>query len=225
MGINLSSIISNHRKLLGQLSMYYQYWGEMKTEDPQGPLVSRSSLLSRAPWLSKRLSKQPRGVLKNGSGAYLLTCTHIVCLSHMNKTIGAHVCNPISQEIGTQGTAVLDHPPLCSKLETSLGQMKPFLKRKEKRGERKEGKKGRWKMGFWGCSPFAFEIFLSPVCYWTKLKIFRGKKMTCVLLEHVKLPPPTTSAWQIPCTYCSVNNFREPGPASSFTESLWKGLS
>lgn len=44
------------------------------------------------------------------------------------------------------------------------------------------------------------------------------------LADHVKLRP-TTSAWHIPCTYCSVNNFREPDPARSFTQSLWKGLS
>jgi hypothetical protein len=55
-------------------------------------------------------------------------------------------------------------------------------------------------------------------------KIFQEKKKVLILADYVKLCP-TTGPWHIPCTYCSVNNLREPDPARSFTESLWKGLS
>lgn len=47
------------------------------------------------------------------------------------------VC-PSSQEVETERTEVVDHPPLYSKFEASLGYTRPFLKRKkgEEMGEK-----------------------------------------------------------------------------------------
>lgn len=97
--------------------------------------------------------------------------------------------------------------------------------RNEKRGERKEGigEGGERGQTTEALLPLPLKLFCLLFAAELNPRSSRGVG-TFALADLVKLCP-TTSVWHIPCTYCSVNNFREPDPARSFTQSLWKGQS
>lgn len=77
------------------------------------------------------------------------------------------------------------------------------------------------------CSKYvstAFENLLCPLFVIELNPRSSGKLALCTNRSCDSCPPPPQCSVS-PCTHCSVNNFRNPGLASSFTESIWKWLS